>query len=130
MYSSLRRRATLSLLVGLVCLIGAAQAQASADGPTLCLTGSPACVWFTNNGDVIHVRDGACDGYSAVAQIQVPSAGIYNYLWNNDGCGTTRTYSYGTAVPEGAIVYYRPCIGDGNAGVVLRCTTPYAHGIA
>ncbi|WCB92460.1 hypothetical protein DSM104299_01156 [Baekduia alba] len=128
--STSSRRGLVGLLAALLCLVGAASAQASADGPKLCAPGNTACVWFTNDGDVIHVQDVACDGHSAVAQVQIASLGIYDNLWNSDGCGTIRTYSYGTAVPEGTTVYYRPCIGEWGTRTLLSCNSGWTHGTA
>lgn len=107
-------------------------AWAGADGPTLCNSGPRSCGWFTQNGDVIHVQDAGCDGHSAVVQVQVPSVGIYDNLWNTSGCGTTDTYSYGTRVPEGSTVYYRPCSGSGygTTNTVYDCTSGWTHGTA
>lgn len=104
-------------------------ALASADGPTLCNPTGGACVWFTANGDVIHVQDRLCDNHAAVAQVQVPAVGIYDNLWNGNGCGTTLTYSYGTAVPEGSTVYYRPCLGV-NYTTLSSCNSGWTHGTA
>ena len=125
-----RRRSIVGLLVVLFALVCATQASASTDGPTLCSPGGAACGWFTNNGDVIHVEDVACDGHSAVVQVQVPSVGIYENLWNPDGCGTIRTRSYGTAVPEGAVVYYRPCTGESSTHTLVTCNSGWTHGTA
>src|SRR4051794_18308010 len=97
------------IIVVLFSVVGPSQAIAGADGPTLCTSG--ACVWFTQNGDEIHVQDTKCDGHSAVAQVQIATTGTHNNLYNSDGCGTVRKYVYGDAVPEGSVVYYRPCIG-------------------
>lgn len=104
-------------------------ASASADGPTLCNPTGGACVWFTANGDVIHVQDRLCDNHAAVAQVLVSSVGIADNLWNGDGCGTIRTYSYGTAVPEGSTVYYRPCLGV-NYTTLSSCNSGWTHGTA
>lgn len=104
-------------------------ALASADGPTLCNPTGGSCVWFTANGDVIHVADTACDGYAAAGQVEEITDGIYNNIWNNLGCNTTATYSYGTAMPENRTVYYRPCLGQHIAGdPVTHCNSGWTHG--
>jgi len=108
------------------------QAQAAADGPTLCITGS--CVWFKHDGDRIYVQDTKADGHSAVAQVCAPSSCSYvaNYVWNSQGSGTVKSYGYGTQIPEGTSVYYRPCIGEWNGGnsYILECSSGWTHGTA
>jgi hypothetical protein len=103
-------------------------ASASADGPKLCNPTGGACVWFTNNGDVIHVQDVLCDNHAAVAQVQVTDGvTIHDNLWNGEGCGTILTYSYGTAIPEGVNVYYRPCLGV-DYTTLSSCNSGWTHG--
>lgn len=106
-------------------------ASASSDGPELCNPTVGSCVWFTNNGDVIHVADTACDNHAAVAQVQVTDGvSIHDNLWNHAGCGTTLAYSYGASVPEGAVVYYRPCLGNSAGTGVQDCNSGWTHGVA
>lgn len=121
--------------IGLVIGLNAGVAYAHADGPTLCAGG--ACVWFKHDGDYIHVKDSASDGHSAVAQVcSEPSSCSYaaNYIWNHSGSGTTFYYGYGTQIPEGADVYYRPCYGEWNGGGgdedVIWCNPGWTHGTA
>jgi hypothetical protein len=122
------RSAMIALTAAVAMLgFGISPAFASADGPKVCVTG--ACVWFTNDGDVIHVQDTASDGHSAVAQVEVDSVGIYDNLWNPDGYTTIRTYSYGTAVPEGSTVYYRACTGEYGSLTLVSCSG-WTHGTA
>lgn len=123
--------ATIALVIGL-----STSAYAHADGPTLCNSGS--CTWFINGGDSVYVEDVDADGHSAVAQVCSPgpsSCGyVANYLWNPDGYGSIRHHSYGTAIPEGANVYYRPCIGEYNSGgstsEIISCSSGWTHGTA
>jgi hypothetical protein len=104
-------------------------ASASADGPLLCNPTGGACVWFTSNGDVIHVADQACDGHAAVAKVYVPEAGIADNIWNNLGCNTIATYSYGTLMPENVTVEYMPCLGQHTEGdPITSCTSGWTHG--
>lgn len=110
-------------------------AYAHADGPELCYSGS--CVWFKADGDYIYVNDYKADGHSAVAQVCSPgpsSCGYAaNYIWNHSGSGTTFYYGYGTDIPEGATVYYRPCIGEwngGNSPDIIGCNSGWTHGTA
>jgi hypothetical protein len=115
-------------------LFGASTAYAGADGPTLCNSG--ACTWFLNGGDIVYVQDVAADGHSAVAQVCAPSncSTVAEYLWNPDGNGTIRHKQYGTAIPEGTTVYYRPCIGEYNSGgstsTIISCSSGWTHGTA
>ena len=123
--------ASFALLVGV-----STAAQASSDGPTLCYAG--ACSWFTHDGDKIWTQDADSDGHSAVTQVCSPgpsSCGYAaNYLWNHNGAGTTFYYGYGTQIPEGANVYYRPCYGEWNGGGgdehVIACNSGWTHGQA
>jgi hypothetical protein len=130
-------------LAGALLLVAfsAGTASASSDGPELCYSGARSCVWFTASGDVVHVNDGNADGHSAVAQVCSPgptSCGYAaNYLWNTGGSGTTETWSYGTQIPEGATVYYRPCYGEWNGGPggaqepqIIDCGSGWTHGTA
>lgn len=107
---------------------GATSAFAGADGPTLCITG--ACSWFDNGGDRVWVNDTSADGHSAVTQVQVPGAGIYENLWDAQGAGTAFYKQYGTAVPEGDTVYYRPCIGEYGSRTLITCSSGWTHGTA
>ncbi len=104
-------------------------ASAGADGPTLCNPTLGSCTWFTQNGDEVHVSDTACDSHSAVGQVQIPSVGIYDNLWNDAGCGSTAKYVYGNSVPEGSTVYYRPCLGYADT-TLSSCNTGWTHGTA
>lgn len=104
-------------------------ASASADGPELCNAGFASCGWFTNNGDVIHINDGACDNRAAVVQVYAPDAGIADDISNHLGCGTTVDYSYGTSMPENITVYYRPCLDDAYGNLnESTCTSGWTHG--
>lgn len=120
-----------SFAAALVLVLGlAGPSYAWADGPVLC-NPSPggACVWFTANGDVIHIQDTACDGHAAVAEVQEPADGIYDAIWNNAGCGTIAQYSYGASMPENRTVYYRPCLGQHlNPPVISDCNSGWTHG--
>lgn len=120
----------LAAVAAVLLILGfAGPSYASADGPTLCNPTGGACVWFTANGDVIHVADTACDGHAAVGQVQEITDGIYNNIWNNLGCNTTATYSYGTAMPENRTVYYRPCLGQHITGdPITNCNPGWTHG--
>ncbi|MCX5201498.1 hypothetical protein OG897_08535 [Streptomyces sp. NBC_00237] len=92
----------------------------AANGPTSSVTG--ASVWFLADGDVIKIRDTKADGLSAVAQVHFSGGVSYkDNLWNNGGNGSTREYSYGTAVPEGVFVYYRACVGKSATHTLVRC---------
>jgi hypothetical protein len=129
-------KACMVVLAALTALltIGSSSAFAGADGPTLCNSG--ACVWFVNGGDIVYVQDVAADGHSAVAQVCAPSScsTVADYLWNPDGNGTIAHKQYGTAIPEGTSVYYRPCIGEyhsgGTTSVIISCSSGWTHGTA
>lgn len=110
--------AALALVLGL-----STASWAGSDGPSVC-NSSPqsACAWFRQDGDVMYVKDTDCDGHAAVAQVEIPAAGIYDNLWNTDGCGTTRSWGYGTRVPEGSRVYYKACYGVWSTGYITRCS--------
>lgn len=116
--------------LGMVIGLNAGTAYAAADGPTLCIQG--ACVWFKHDGDRIYVQDSKADGHSAVAQVCAPSSCsiVANYLWNKQEAGTTLSYGYGTAIPEGTSVYYRPCIGEGGPEDIITCNSGWTHGTA
>lgn len=101
-------------------------AYAGTDSPTQSITGSK--VWFTNDGDIVHVQDTACDSHAAVARVQAPHEGITDEIWNHAGCGTTVTYSYGIRIDEGSVVYVQACIGVG--GVTDVCAGYYVSGVA
>ncbi|WCB91466.1 hypothetical protein DSM104299_00137 [Baekduia alba] len=116
-------------LVAAFALIGVvSQAHAATDGPKRCITGG--CVWFTAYGNVVHVQDTSCDGVSAVAQVEIPAAGIYDNLWNSDGCGSTDSYSYAYRFPEGYNVYYRPCVGVFSSHLLTNCLASWTNGVA
>jgi len=125
-------RMVLSMIVASLALIlvGSGVASAHADGPKVCNTGpQSACAKFYNDGDVIRVWDTDCDGHAAVALVEAPDAGIYDALWNTDGCGTYRDHVYGTSMPEGIAVYYRACYGISySAGTYTRCSTTIGGG--
>lgn len=89
------------------------------NGATSSITGASA--WFIADGDKVYVKDTAADGHSAVAQVQIPSEGIYENLWNPDGSGTTRSKGYGTSVAEGVGIWYRACTGESGTGELVRC---------
>jgi hypothetical protein len=101
-------------------------AYAGTDSPHESITGSE--VWFTNNGDVVHVHDTACDNHAALARVQAPHEGIYEEIWNHNGCGTTIQYSYGIRIDEGSTVYVEACIGVGTTADV--CAGYYVSGVA
>jgi hypothetical protein len=108
----------LGLVLGL-----SGSSYAGSDGPTVCNSGpQSACAWFHQDGDIVYVKDTDCDRHAAVAQVQIPAAGIYENLWNTDGCGTTRSRQYGTSVPEGSRVYYQACYGVYSTGYITRCS--------
>lgn len=117
--------ATLALVFG-----SAGIASAHSDGPKVC-NASPesACAKFYADGDVIYVWDTDCDGHAAVAHVWAPEAGIYDNLWNTDGCGTVVDYAYGTSMPEDVAVYYRACYGISySAGTYTRCSSTIGGG--
>lgn len=96
---------------------------AGTDGPTVCNSDPrTACVWFHNDGDIIYVKDMNCDGHAAVAVVDDPYDGIYENLWNTDGCGTTDHKQYGTAITEGARVYYKACFGVYSTRTISNCS--------
>lgn len=98
-------------------------AFAGSDGPTVCNSDpQTSCVWFHQAGDIVYVKDMNCDGHSAVAVVEVPAAGIYENLWNTDGCGSTDHKQYGTAIPEGDRVYYKACFGVHSTGAISNCS--------
>lgn len=115
-----------SMLVAVLALILGTSTSASAgtNGPQVCNSGpQSACAKFYHDGDVMRVWDTDCDGHAAVAHVQAPDAGIYNNLWNTDGCGTYRDYPYGTSMPENIPVYYQACYGISFAdGTYTRCS--------
>lgn len=124
----LRAAATLAAAFTLTFAV-AGSASASADGPELCNPTGGACVWFTANGDVIHVDDTSCDGHAAVAQVSDVADDIHDNIWNNLGCGYIATYSYGTLIGEGHSVYYRPCLGQHITGdPITDCNSGWTHG--
>ena len=96
---------------------------AGTDGPTVCNSDpETACVWFANGGDIIYVKDMLCDGHSAVAVVESPQDGIYENLWNTDGCGSIDHKQYGTAIDEGHRVYYRACFGIHSTLQISNCS--------
>lgn len=103
-------------------------ALAGTDGPVASIPGSE--VWFQAYGNVIYVHDTSCDGLSAVAEVQVPAAGIHDYLWNSSGCGGTDHYQYVGRFPEGTTVYYRPCVGVYSSHTVTNCSSTEYSGVA
>lgn len=110
--------------------VSAPAAVAGSDGPVLCNPTGRACGWFTQSGDVVHVEDTDCDGHAAVVQVSIASVNIHENLWNTDGCGTTDTKQYGTSVPEGSTVYYRPCSGVWSTQTLYDCNSGWTHGTA
>lgn len=113
------RRVALAATASVAAITLATAPAFAGDGATSSITG--ASVWFTADGDKVSVKDTYSDGHSAVAQVQVPSEGIYENLWNPDGTGTTRTKSYGTSVAEGVGIWYRACVGEYSTGEIIRC---------
>lgn len=113
-----------TVLAALLLTLGiSTSAYAGSDGPTVCNSDpETACVWFHQDGDVVYVKDMDCDGHSAVARVEVPAAGIYENLWNTDGCGSTDHKTYGTQIPEGDRVYYRACFGVYSTGAISNCS--------
>lgn len=112
-------------------MAGGGAAQASADGPTLCITGS--CVWFDADGEWFYLTDTVADGHSAaeICAPSLPSCTIRSIrIWNSNGAGTTLNYNDSYA--EGTTVYYRPCIGEWNGGApyTLACNSGWTHGTA
>jgi hypothetical protein len=103
-------------------------ASASTDGPLLCDPTHGACSWFQAYGNVVYAQDTACDGYSAVTQVQMAGYGIYDNLWNSDGCNSTDFYQYIGYPPEGTTVYYRPCIGVYASHTIVSCNSGWTHG--
>lgn len=97
---------------------------AGTDGPQVCNSGpQSACVKFYNAGDIIRVWDTDCDAHAAVAHVWAPDAGIYDNLWNRNGCGTYLDYPYGSSMPENVAVYYQACYGISYAdGTYTRCS--------
>jgi hypothetical protein len=110
--------AALGLTIGL-----STSAWAGSDGPSVCNSGpQSACAWFHQDGDIVYIKDTDCDGHAAVAVVEVPAAGIYENLWNTDGCNSTDHKQYGTAIPEGTRVYYKACYGVYSTGYITRCS--------
>ena len=107
---------------------GASTASAHSDGPTLCITG--ACSWFENGGDRVWINDTKADGHSAVTQVYVTGTSISEYLWDAQGEGTAIYKQYGTAIPEGYVVQYRPCTGEYGTRSILTCSSSWASGVA
>lgn len=99
-------------------------AFASANGPKVCNSGpQSACAQFLHDGDIVRVWDTNCDAHAAVAHVWSNEAGIYNNLWNRNGCGTYLDYAYGTSMPEDVAVYYQACYGISFAdGTYTRCS--------
>lgn len=111
---------------GAFLLLSASSAYAGTDSPTQAITGSK--VWFTNDGDIVHVQDTACDSHAAVAKVADTHEGLYEEIWNHAGCGTTVTYSYGIRIDEGDSVGVQACIGVG--GTTDVCAGYYVFGVA
>jgi hypothetical protein len=119
------RRIALASTASVAAVVLATAPAFAGDGATSSITG--ASVWFTASGDVVSVKDTYSDGHSAVGQVQIPSAGIYENLWNPDGTGTTRSKSYGTSVAEGVGIWYRACTGEYGTGEIIRCDTTWYY---
>ncbi len=125
------RYAAASLAAAAALLVTTAtSASASADGPSVYDPTGGALAWFKANGDVAWSQDTKADGHSAVTRVYVPSVGIADNLWNPDGAGSARYYSYGTRIPEGTVVYYQACIGEYSTKTLLKCTSGWTHGVA
>lgn len=118
----------LAAVVGLTFAVVAGPASAHSDGPTLCITG--ACSWFDNGGDRVWINDTKADGHSAVTQVYVTGTSISEYLWDANGEGTAIYKQYGTAIPEGYVVQYRPCTGEYGTRSILTCSNSWASGVA
>ncbi|MET7485607.1 hypothetical protein [Streptomyces sp. NPDC005538] len=96
---------------------------AGSDGPQVCNSGpQSACAKFYNDGDIIRVWDTDCDGHAAVAVVEVPSADIYENIWNTAGCNTYVDKPYGTSMPEDVAVYYKACYGVWSTKTITRCS--------
>jgi hypothetical protein len=119
------RRIALASTASVAAVVLATAPAFAGDGATSSITG--ASVWFTADGDKVSVKDTYSDGHSAVGQVQIPSAGIYENLWNPDGTGTTRSKSYGTSVAEGVGIWYRACTGEYGTGEIIRCDTTWYY---
>ena len=108
----------------------ATSASASADGGSVVDPTYGAAASFKHDGDVFWSYDTKADGHSAVTRVYVPSVGIAHNLWNPDGYGAARYKAYGTAIPEGTVVYYQACIGEYGTKELLSCTPGWGKGIA
>lgn len=108
----------------------ATSASAAADGGSVVDPTRGAAAWFKHDGDVFWSQDTKADGHSAVTRVYVPSVGIAHNLWNPDGYGAARYKAYGTAIPEGTVVYYQACIGEYGTKQILECTPGWGKGIA
>lgn len=124
----LRSTAAVALALAAFITLTATPAQAGSDGPSMSIEG--ATVWFKQNGDVAWVKDTKADGHSAVIRVYVPDVGIAENLFNPDGSGTSRNYSYGTRIPEGTTVYYMACTGENSTKTLTACADGWTHGIA
>ncbi|MCZ0983955.1 hypothetical protein O1L60_45155 [Streptomyces diastatochromogenes] len=111
-------------------LTTSSSASAAADGGSVVDPTHGAASWFKHDGDVFWSADTKADGHSAVTRVYVPSVGIADNLWNPDGNGAVRYKSYGTAIPEGTVVYYQACIGEYGTKQLLQCTPGWGKGIA
>lgn len=111
-------------------LTTSASASASSDGGDVIDPTNGAVAWFKADGDVFWSLDNKADGHSAVTRVYVPSVGIADNLWNHDGADAARYKAYGTAIPEGTVVYYQACIGEWSTQKLLRCTPGWAKGVA
>jgi hypothetical protein len=115
----LRRVAKILGATGLALALATGPAFAG-DGATSSVDGA-ASAWFVAYGDIIYVKDTKSDGHSALAQVQIPSAGVYENLWNPDGTGTTRNKHYSSVAAEGVGVWYRACTGEYSTGELIHC---------
>ncbi|MFF2571212.1 hypothetical protein [Streptomyces sp. NPDC058084] len=105
-------------------------ASAGADGGSVVDPTRGAAASFKQDGDVFWSYDTKADGHSAVTRVYVPSVGIAHNLWNPDGNGAARYKSYGTAIPEGTVVYYQACIGEYGTKELLSCTPGWGKAYA
>jgi len=125
------RHAAAALVASIaVLLTTSSSASASADGGEVVDPTYGAAAWFKADGDVFWSQDLKADGHSAVTRVYVPSVGIADNLWNPDGYGAARYKAYGTAIPEGTVVYYQACIGEYSTKKLLQCTPGWAKGVA
>lgn len=125
------RHAAAALVASVALLLTTSStASASADGGSVIDPTAGAAAWFKADGDVFWSKDTKADGHSAVTRVYVPSVGIAHNLWNPDGYGAARYKSYGTAIPEGTVVYYQACIGEYGTKQLLQCTPGWGKAYA